>query len=100
MSTLSLLTSSVGMFEPEETGGGILADEMGMGKTLCVLALTLESLSVAQDWVVQNTATGNEPPEGWRCRPRCKATLIVASSDRSYPKAFLRSGNITLTPLL
>ncbi|OAG19999.1 hypothetical protein CC77DRAFT_937415 [Alternaria alternata] len=32
------------MFKPEETGGGILADEMGMGKTLSILALWFQEL--------------------------------------------------------
>ncbi|KAK7750833.1 hypothetical protein SLS62_007232 [Diatrype stigma] len=36
--------------QPEERGGGILADEMGMGKSLCLLALVLETLDEGRKW--------------------------------------------------
>jgi len=35
----------------EETSGGILADEMGMGKTLSVLALIVKTLEDAKRWI-------------------------------------------------
>lgn len=38
------------MVQPPELGGGILADEMGMGKTFSTLALILSSLKRAKEW--------------------------------------------------
>ena len=69
------------MVEPNETGGGILADDMGMGKTLSILALVLRTLNAAHDWAIRvdvNGATSEMRGE----RRRSAATLIVASSDR------------------
>lgn len=63
---------------PGETGGGVLADEMGMGKSLSVLALILRTLLPAQKW---STQSNRSAPSSWRSRPRSSATLIVASSD-------------------
>ncbi|KAH4127100.1 hypothetical protein HBI81_064400 [Parastagonospora nodorum] len=63
---------------PDETGGGILADEMGMGKSLSVLALILRTLVLAQQWSVQ---FGQNTCSSYQSRPRSRATLIVASSD-------------------
>ncbi|KAF1915503.1 hypothetical protein BDU57DRAFT_577216 [Ampelomyces quisqualis] len=51
---------------------------MGMGKSLSVLALILHTLEAAHQW-------SSKPEVGltdnWRSKPRCSATLIVASSD-------------------
>ncbi|KAL5121670.1 hypothetical protein ACEQ8H_000356 [Pleosporales sp. CAS-2024a] len=63
---------------PSEIGGGILADEMGMGKTLSVLALILRTLSAAQQWSSQ---LDGQTSSSWQAKPRSRATLIVASSD-------------------
>lgn len=57
-----------------ETGGGILADEMGMGKTLAVLALVLQTLEEAHQWASKGNLIPGE-------RKRAGATLIIASSD-------------------
>ena len=70
------------MVEPCETGGGILADEMGMGKTLSILALIVRTLGAARYWATESGGIEDGAQEGWRCKSRCKATLIVASSDR------------------
>jgi hypothetical protein len=67
---------------PEETGGGILADEMGMGKSLSVLALILRTLEAAHQWSTQLDTSVQGTPSDWRSRSRSSATLIVASSDR------------------
>ncbi|RYO13126.1 hypothetical protein AA0113_g12318 [Alternaria arborescens] len=69
------------MFKPEETGGGILADEMGMGKTLSILALIIRTLHSAHDWATQNETSEGEMSQTPRCNRRSRATLIVASSD-------------------
>jgi SWI/SNF-related matrix-associated actin-dependent regulator of chromatin subfamily A3 len=36
---------------PDERGGGVLADEMGTGKTLSMLALVTRTLADAKAWV-------------------------------------------------
>lgn len=70
------------MVEPNETGGGILADEMGMGKTLSILALVLRTLSAAHDWAIRSDHLNDATSGIRRKRRRSGATLIVASSDR------------------
>lgn len=73
------------MFEQAETGGGILADEMGMGKSLSILALILRTLDAAHLWATQSDTS--ETGEEWNRKTgtRSRATLIVASSDRTLP---------------
>jgi SWI/SNF-related matrix-associated actin-dependent regulator of chromatin subfamily A3 len=70
------------MFKPEETGGGILADEMGMGKTLSILALVIRTLNAAHSWATSNETSEGGTSQTPRCNRRSRATLIVASSDR------------------
>lgn len=36
--------------EPPQTLGGLLADMMGLGKTLCVLSLVVSSLAASREW--------------------------------------------------
>ncbi|CAO2649604.1 Nn.00g069890.m01.CDS01 [Neocucurbitaria sp. VM-36] len=76
------VTNTISRREQIETGGGILADEMGMGKSLSVLALILRTLAAAHQWVVKlDLATSGPMSENRRSRQRSRATLIVASSD-------------------
>jgi SWI/SNF-related matrix-associated actin-dependent regulator of chromatin subfamily A3 len=70
------------MFKPDETGGGILADEMGMGKTLSILALIIRTLNAAHSWKTQNEIPDVGLSQIARCKHHSGATLIVASSDR------------------
>jgi SNF2 family DNA or RNA helicase len=69
--------------EPTETGGGILADEMGMGKSLSILALIVRTLDASHEWMMQPDMLASNL-EAWRPRQRSRATLIVASSDREF----------------
>lgn len=63
---------------PSEVGGGILADEMGMGKTFCVLALVVETLSAALSW---SNDTGVHLAEGISpTKTLSRATLVVVPS--------------------
>lgn len=77
------------MSDPIETGGGILSDEMGMGKSLSILALILKTLGTAQTWTSQHAVSGDEPLESWRPKTRVRASLIVASSDRMFDGPFM-----------
>ncbi|CAI9627663.1 unnamed protein product [Alternaria burnsii] len=61
--------------------GGILADEMGMGKTLSILALIIRTLNAAHSWKIQNEIPDVESSQIARCKHHSGATLIVASSD-------------------
>ncbi|KAI6520061.1 hypothetical protein MCOR10_006466 [Pyricularia oryzae] len=66
---------------PEELGGGILADDMGMGKSLTSLALVADTLELAMEWrkegdMAGETQTSKRP----RRAQRSKATLIIVPS--------------------
>ncbi|KAL3466537.1 SNF2 family N-terminal domain-containing protein [Aspergillus heterothallicus] len=62
--------------EPDESGGGILADEMGMGKSLTTLVLIGKTMPDAKEWVRhQNHLQGVTLAE----KP-CRATLVVVPS--------------------
>lgn len=75
------ITGMVSRLQQTEIGGGILADEMGMGKTLSVLALILRTLTSAHTWASDAVAVDGSHHRGINCRPRSRATLVVASSD-------------------
>lgn len=66
-----------------ETGGGILADEMGMGKSLSILSLLARTLGSARDWVDELDL----PPLCDRILKlqRSRAILVVVSSGCEYP---------------
>lgn len=60
---------------PKETGGGLLADEMGMGKTLATLALIVDTLEAAHTWTMTDTShTDEDIPLEKKLSP---ATLVV-----------------------
>ena len=61
---------------PDESGGGILADEMGMGKSLSILTLIVDSLESGTEWAVQQSESGVSDKHSTR------STLIVVSSAR------------------
>jgi hypothetical protein len=60
-----------------ETGGGLLADDMGMGKTRTTLSLIAKRLPAAREWSQseQDSPAGTESGE-----IRSKATLVVVPS--------------------
>ncbi|KXG48353.1 SNF2-related protein [Penicillium griseofulvum] len=45
-----IITGMISEQKPEEALGGLLADMMGLGKTLSILSLITSSLSLADDW--------------------------------------------------
>jgi hypothetical protein len=63
---------------PEEKGGGVLADEMGMGKSLSILSLIVETLEKGQTWADKRKAEGRTG----HLRGYTRSTLIVVSSAR------------------
>ncbi|CAI6333481.1 unnamed protein product [Periconia digitata] len=76
-----VITNYTSQLNHDETGGGILADEMGMGKTLSILALILRTLAEALDWTKATPDLTFETNRGHTVRRRSKATLVIASSD-------------------
>ncbi|KAI8635199.1 hypothetical protein F5Y19DRAFT_469074 [Xylariaceae sp. FL1651] len=62
---------------PEERGGGVLADEMGMGKSLCLLALLLETLDEGQKWAQERQ---NEEYRNSTVKRYSRSTLVVVPS--------------------
>ncbi|KAI9663837.1 MAG: hypothetical protein M1821_007327 [Bathelium mastoideum] len=61
----------------EENGGGILADEMGMGKSLSILSLIVRTLEKGRDWAKEVSMEDDVHSE----RQRSKATLIIVPSS-------------------
>jgi len=77
-----VVTRAKSRIQPPETGGGILADEMGMGKSLSILALITKTLESSYDWIsTQNT----ESPDDSHAQPkRSRATLVVVPSASMF----------------
>ena len=67
-----------------ETGGGILADEMGMGKSLSTLALITKTLDKAYDWVMEKKAN----LENHNRQKACRATLVLVPSASRFTCGF------------
>ena len=61
---------------PDESGGGILADEMGMGKSLTTLVLIEQTLRHGLEWV----KAGESHSDGMIVKQRCRATLVIVPS--------------------
>ena len=73
-----MVTKATSRIQPDETGGGILADEMGMGKTLSILSLIAKTLEHAHSWAgSQSPSLSNGVGEK---RRTSRATLVVVSS--------------------
>ena len=73
-----LITKQISRTALEEKGGGILADEMGMGKSLSILSLIIRTLSEAEQWA----ASQRSIDEDLHPRKYSRATLIIVSSAR------------------
>ena len=67
--------------QPEERGGGILADEMGMGKSLCLLALVLDTLEDGRKWAEESERGDHF---GSRVSKHSHSTLVIVPSERQY----------------
>ncbi|KAF2230719.1 hypothetical protein EV356DRAFT_453359 [Viridothelium virens] len=60
----------------EEKGGGILADEMGMGKSLSILSLMMRTLEDGENWANEKIIED----EHRLTKLRSRATLVIVSS--------------------
>ncbi|RYP37143.1 hypothetical protein DL767_003097 [Monosporascus sp. MG133] len=72
------ITKAKRVIQPDERGGGILADEMGMGKSLSILALITKTLNNGREWAQQQ----NDSAEGKKAPKYSCSTLVVVSSAR------------------
>ncbi|KPM36026.1 hypothetical protein AK830_g10539 [Neonectria ditissima] len=71
------ITDSRSVVRPHERGGGVLADEMGMGKTLSTLALIINTIEEGSFWAVESNAKSATHPG---IRNRARTTLIIVPS--------------------
>lgn len=65
---------------PDESGGGILADEMGMGKSLTTLVLIEKTLNDALKWTEESKAR----PDGMMAKMHSRATLVIVPSHGKW----------------
>ncbi len=81
------MTKATTRIQIPETGGGILADEMGMGKSLSILALITKTMEDAFQWISKQS-NGIIPDGGHRRNSPSRATLvIVPSASKSLPRS-------------
>lgn len=78
--------------KPPETRGGILADEMGTGKSLTLLAVVVHTLDEARTISYKNLSTPHQDQE----RPCTGATLIIAPKSSVCSFSFVSCLNICL----
>ena len=72
---------------PRECPGGILADEMGMGKSLAVLALIVHTLEQIRSALQE---TKNLSPHVGTGEPSSRATLIITPKSSTGPAVQLQ----------
>ena len=72
------VTKAKSRIQHPETGGGVLADEMGMGKSLSILSLITQTLEDAHNWASNQSAPLSSDISAIK-RPS-RATLVVVSS--------------------
>ncbi len=72
----NVITGKEERAKPPEVLGGILADMMGLGKTLSVLSLVVATLEDAKEWSKQKPPA--QSSEGVPLRCNSKATLLVS----------------------
>ncbi|ETS83908.1 hypothetical protein PFICI_05784 [Pestalotiopsis fici W106-1] len=70
------ITKAQSRLRPDEKGGGILADEMGMGKSLSILSLIVDTLEKGQSWAENRRSEDRTGP----LKDHTRSTLIVVSS--------------------
>lgn len=75
------ITGSVKLALPIENGGGILADDMGLGKSLTMLATIAGSLDHAQEYVNSKRLSQSSTCEDICVKSASKSTLVIVPSD-------------------
>ncbi|KAI0592763.1 SNF2 family N-terminal domain-containing protein [Biscogniauxia sp. FL1348] len=70
------ITKAKRVIQPDEKGGGILADEMGMGKSLSILALIMKTLDDGKEWAQKQ----NDDAGGKKVHKYSQSTLVVVTS--------------------
>lgn len=68
---------------PDEKGGGVLADDMGMGKSLSILALVVNTLTEGKEWV---TKQENEDLVHSDVETYAHSTLVIVPSECKDPR--------------
>jgi len=63
----------------DEAKGGIIADDMGLGKSLVILSSIAGSLDQAKEFVSEQ---GLKSPDSINKKPGSRGTLILAPSTR------------------
>ncbi|KAK1755503.1 SNF2 family N-terminal domain-containing protein [Echria macrotheca] len=71
------ITKTRSPIQPEESGGGVLADEMGMGKTLATLARILQTLEEGKEWAEKKRS---EEHTNSKVQRHTHSTLVVVPS--------------------
>jgi SWI/SNF-related matrix-associated actin-dependent regulator of chromatin subfamily A3 len=84
------ITGHLALTPLPEMGGGILADDMGMGKSLSTLSLVTQRLSDGWDW---SQSRSSEGMSGDTHMVRSRATLIIVSSLLIMNTWFTEIGN-------
>jgi SNF2 family DNA or RNA helicase len=87
------VTRSKSRIQESEIGGGILADEMGMGKSLSILALIANTLKASYDWARSQTSTSPDWEDS-NLRNNRATLVIVPSASRLFDGSV---GSITVT---
>ncbi|KAK5653816.1 hypothetical protein OQA88_7974 [Cercophora sp. LCS_1] len=71
------ITKTRSPIQLDETGGGVLADEMGMGKTLSTLALMMRTLEAGQQWAEKKQS---EEHSSGKVQRHTRSTLVIVPS--------------------
>ncbi|KAF7554933.1 hypothetical protein G7Z17_g2554 [Cylindrodendrum hubeiense] len=71
------ITKTRSSIRPDEKGGGVLADEMGMGKTLSILALVINTIDQGHEWAQSST---NEELSHSDIEHHTHSTLVIVPS--------------------
>jgi SWI/SNF-related matrix-associated actin-dependent regulator of chromatin subfamily A3 len=83
------VTGATSPIQYPESGGGVLADDMGMGKSLSILSLVAKTLDQADAWLYgSRDGTQDALEASWKTRS--KATLIIVSSARELSSSIGR----------
>ena len=75
------ITKQRSTVQPGERGGGVLADEMGMGKSLAILALVIRTLDRAREWAEKHRKNEHTHSRGYTYS---HSTLVIVPSAREF----------------